>query len=67
MKLYKKIMKSFGGAGLYMDKSMLNHLGVLPGDEVVIELKDDFIKIKKLDINLNLVQEILDEKVKAGN
>ena len=53
MKLYKKIMKSFGGAGLYMDKSMLNHLGVLPGDEVVIELKDDFIKIKKLDINLN--------------
>lgn len=67
MKLYKKIMKSFGGAGLYMDKSMLNHLGVLPGDEVVIELAEDYIKIKKPAINLLKVQELLDEKAKTGN
>lgn len=67
MKLYKKIMKSFGGAGLYMDKNMLNHLGVLPGDEVVIELTEDYIKIKKPEINLDLVQELLDGKAKARN
>ena len=46
---------------------MLNHLGVLPGDEVVIELTEDYIKIKKPEINLDLVQELLDGKIKAGN
>ena len=41
MKLYKKIQKSFGGSAIYLDKSILNHLGVLNGDEVVLELIED--------------------------
>ena len=64
MKIYKKIMKAFGGAGLYMDKTMLNHLGVLAGDEVVIELKDDCLVIKKPDLDVNRIQELLDAKTK---
>ena len=46
MKLYKKIMKSFGGSALYLDKTILNHLGVIHGDEVVLELIED--KVIKL-------------------
>lgn len=67
MKLYKRIMKSFGGAGLYMDKSMLNHLGVLPGDEVVIELVDDKIVIKRPELDLDKIQELINGKIKARN
>lgn len=67
MKLYKRIMKSFGGAGLYMDKSMLNHLGVLPGDEVVIELIEDKIVIKRPELDLDKIQELISGKIKTGN
>lgn len=55
-------MKSFGGAGLYMDKAMLNHLGVLPGDEIVIELIDNCIKITKPELDLDVIQELIDSK-----
>lgn len=67
MKIYKKIMKAFGGAGLYFDKTMLSHLGVLAGEEVVIELKDDYIMIKKPELDLNKIQELLDAKTKGRN
>lgn len=64
MKIYKKIIKAFGGAGLYFDKTMLSHLGVLTGEEVVIELKDDCLIIKKPELDLNKIQELLDAKIK---
>lgn len=64
MKIYKRILKSYGGAGLYVDKMMLNHLGVLVGDEVVIELEKDCLIIKKSELDLNRVQEILNAKSK---
>ena len=67
MKIYKNILKAFGGAGLYIDKTMLNHLGVLIGDEVVIELKEDGLLIKKPEIDPNKIQELLDAKIKKGN
>ena len=67
MKIYKNILKAFGGAGLYIDKTMLSHLGVLIGDEVVIEFKDDGILIKKPDLDASKIQELLDGKIKARN
>lgn len=67
MKIYKNILKAFGGAGLYIDKTMLNHLGVLIGDEVVIELKEDGLLIKKPELDANRVQELLDAKTKRRN
>lgn len=61
MKLYKRIQKTFGkGSGLYMDKTMLNHLGVLPGDEVVIELVDDCLVIRKSGLDNERIQRLLD-------
>lgn len=43
-----------------MDKTMLNHLGVLPGDEVVIELVDDYLIIRKSGIDNEKIQRLLD-------
>ena len=60
MKLYKRIQKTFGkGSGLYMDKTMLNHLGVLPGDEVVIELVDDALVIRKSTLDNERIERLL--------
>ena len=60
MKLYKKIQKAFGkGSGLYMDKTMLNHLGILPGDEVVIELVDDALVIRKSTLDNERIERLL--------
>lgn len=60
MKLFKKIQKTFGdAAGLYFDKKMLNHLKVQPGDEVVIELINDTLIIKKSIVPNNLINEVL--------
>jgi len=67
MKIYKRIIKAFGGAGLYIDKTMLNHLGVLTGDEVVIELLPEGLLIKKPDLDLDKIQELLDGKLKERN
>lgn len=39
---------------------MLNHLGVLPGDEVVIELVDDYLIIRKSGIDNEKIQRLLD-------
>lgn len=60
MKIYKKINRACGGAILYVDKTMLNHLGVLAGDEVSIELEaNSTLVIKKPELDLSKVQEIL--------
>jgi antitoxin component of MazEF toxin-antitoxin module len=67
MKIYKRIMKAFGGAGLYVDKTMLNHLGAMIGDEVIIELKDDCLIIKKSGMDLSKIQGIIDAKSKERN
>ena len=64
MKIYKKIMKAFGGAGLYIDKTMLNHLGCLIGDEVVIELTEDGLHITKPTIDPARIQELLNAQTK---
>lgn len=50
-----------------MDKCMLNHLSILPGDEVVIELKEDKIIISKPEIDSNKIQELIDGKIKKRN
>lgn len=60
MKLYKKILKSFGGSAIYLDKIILNHLGVVPGDELVLEIVDDKVIITKSNLNNEKIQKILD-------
>lgn len=60
MKLYKKIQRAFGkGSGLYMDKTMLNHLGILPGDEVAIELVPDALVIRKSKLDNEKIEKLL--------
>lgn len=60
MKLYKKIQKSFGGSAIYLDKSILNHLGVLNGDEVVLELIEDKVIMKKSGLDNERIQKLID-------
>lgn len=60
MKLYKKIQKSFGGSALYLDKVILNHLGVLNGDELVLELVDDKVIITKSELDNERIQKLID-------
>lgn len=60
MKLYKKIMKAFGGSALYLDKTILNHLGALNGDELVLELIDDKVIITKSDLDNERIQKLID-------
>lgn len=62
MKLYKKIMKSFGGSAIYLDKTILNHLGVLNGDELVLELIDDKVIMTKSELNNERIQRLLDNR-----
>lgn len=61
MKLYKKIMKAFGGSALYLDKTILNHLGVIHGDEVVLELVEDKVIITKSRLDNARIQRLLDK------
>ena len=61
MKLYKKIIKAFGGSALYLDKTILNHLGVLNGDELVLELVEDKVVITKSRLNNERIQKLLDK------
>lgn len=63
MKLYKRIQKSFGGSAIYLDKIILNHLGVLNGDELVLELKEDKVIITKSDLDNTKIQQLIDEKL----
>lgn len=59
-KIYKKILKAFGGAALYLDKSILKHLKVSTGDEVIIELVDDKVIITKPAIDIKKIKELFD-------
>jgi antitoxin component of MazEF toxin-antitoxin module len=61
MKLYKKIMKAFGGSALYLDKTILNHLGAIHGDEVVLELVEDKVIITKSRLDNARIQRLLDK------
>ena len=60
MKLYRKILKTFGGSGLYLGKLILTHLGALVGDEVTLELKDDMVIITKSRLDNERIQKLLD-------
>ena len=60
MKLYKKILEDFGGAALYVDKSMLKALNVTPGDEIIIEVQEGKLIITKPVIDANKIKELLD-------
>lgn len=60
MKLYKKIQKCFGGSGIYLGKIILNHLGVLPGDEITLELVEDKVIITKSRLDNERIQKLLD-------
>lgn len=64
MKLYKKVLKAFGGAALYIDKCILKQLNIVPGDEVVIELCDDKVIITKPCIDAKKIKELLDANEK---
>lgn len=68
MKIYKKVLKAFGGAALYLDKIILKHLNISTYDEVVIELVDDKVIITKPTLDAKKIKELLDanEKFKRG-
>lgn len=65
MKIYKKIQKAFGGSGLYLDKTILNHLGALSGDELVLELVDNKVIMTKSTLNNEKIQELLNASRKS--
>ncbi len=65
MKLYKRIQKAFGGSALYLDKTILNHLSALHGDELVLELVEDKVVITKSKLNNERIQSLLDVNKKA--
>lgn len=60
-KLYKKILKAFGGCALYLDKCILQALDVNYGDEVVIEVCEGIITITKPKIDNNKIKAIIDK------
>ena len=65
MKLYKKILSAFGGAGLYLDKSILKALKVVPGDEIVIDVQDNKVTLTKSIIDADKIKELLDAAKKS--
>ena len=60
MRIYKKIQKAFGGSALYLDKTILKHLRVVSGDELVLELIDDKVVITKSRLDNEQIQKLLD-------
>ena len=60
MRIYKKIQKAFGGSALYLDKTILKHLRVVSGDELVLELVDDKVVITKSRLDNEQIQKLLD-------
>ena len=64
MKLYKKLIKAFGGAALYVDKNMMKALNIISGDEVVIDVQPGIITIQKPTIDANKIKELLDASEK---
>ena len=68
MKIYKKILSAFNGAALYLDKSILKALHVGTGDEVILEVKEGEVIIRKPTIDANKIKELLDAnpEIKRG-
>lgn len=70
MKLYKKLQKAFGGNGIYIDKTILNHLGLLQEDELVLDLTEingePVIIMKKSKLDNTRLQELLDARKKSN-
>ena len=66
MKIYKKLIKAFGGSALYIDKCILNALNVNPGEEVCIEIKDNKVIITKPSISVNEVKELIEKVTKPS-
>lgn len=64
MKLYKKIIAAFGGAALYVDKTMLKALNIEPGDEVIIDIQEDKLVITKPTLDANKIKELLSAATK---
>lgn len=56
---FKNVLKAFGGAGIYMDKQMLNHLQLSCGDEIKIELAENTIILSKPLLSECKVNELL--------
>lgn len=56
---FKNLIKAFGGTALYMDKQMLSCLQLSCGEEIQIELKDNFIVLSKPLISETKVHELL--------
>ena len=70
MKLYKKLQKAFGGNAMYIDKTILNHLGLLQEDELVLDLTEingePVIIMKKSKLDNTRLQELLDARKKSN-
>lgn len=70
MKLYKKLQKAFGGNGIYIDKTILNHLALLQEDELVLDLTEingePVIIMKKSKLDNTRLQELLDARKKSN-
>lgn len=58
-KLFKKLIRSFGGYALYFSKSMLNHLDLNDKDEVKIEFIHGAIIITKSDLSDAKIEEMM--------
>lgn len=56
---YKKILKAFGGAALYLNKDILSYLKVSTGDEVKIELRNNQVIITKPLLDSESISKIL--------
>jgi len=71
MKLYKKLQKAFGGNAMYIDKIILNHLGILGEEELVLDLTEidgePVVIVKKSNLDIEELQRLLDEKRKKSN
>lgn len=61
MKIYKKIIKAFGGSALYLDKTILRHLNATNGDELILELIDDKVVITKCALDNEKIQKLLEK------
>lgn len=57
---YKKILKAFGGAALYINKDILTHLKVNTGDEIRLELRNGEVVITKPKLDAESIRKILE-------
>lgn len=58
---FKRLLNAFGGTALYLDKKILQHIGVSPKDEVVITLVDNVAIISKPLLSTQEIDRILNQ------